>query len=779
MRSTLTCLALALFANAPLYASQPLPLVQSGTASSIILISDQPEEGDGIRFQKASTAAAARELGEVLRQISGATIPTEQISPSTLSSRLKAAEKNNQTPILLGSLAREYLSQREKQLVLPKNPNGFVLKVDKVVAIAGASPRGTEIGTYELLEQLGVRWFFPGPLGTVIPTAREIKIPAQTTVQSPSFAARHFGFNALDKDPVIAEWKKHQREGGPFFPPAHGIKLGADVSFETHPEFYSLVKGQRVNRQICISNPEVLRRAIQTTRDYFRQNPEAPWIGMGPNDNGGFCECASCQAHDGGDWDPFSSDRSVTDRYIWFFNQILDAIKDEYPDKKIAFYIYHTYLRPPVKVKPNPRIVGALAPIGLCRVHGVSNPLCPEKGYLKRLLTEWKQILPEVYERAYWFNLADPGMWFVQTHRLKDELAFYAKEGITGFRTEVTPQWAVQGPSLYIAGKLMWNAKQDTDALLNEFCEKLFGPAAEPMKRYFRKIDERLEQSDHHTGSAFDITQFYPPAVRAELMGLIRKAKELATESPYRERVEVYALGANYSNNLAEMIEARNRHDWGKAHAALQAMDATREAAQALQPPVLSRQAESYLRRFFRLPVEQGHQRTTQGNVLVAPLEDRWEVLLDPQRVGESLNYFSPSTKGGNWQPTATFSTTWSNLGLRYYKGLAWFRQTIHIPKEHVGKRLFLWLGGVDETARVWVNGTLIGTSPVSAFTPFELDATEVLREGPNEVVLCVANLKVDELGTGGITAPGFVYAPAKGKDAVLENVKPLRETFP
>ena len=779
MRFTIAFLAVAWAAITYSLAAESLDLVKSGTASAVILISKEPEEGPGIRFQKASTQAAAEEIQSVIRQITGATLPIEKIAPTELQARLKKASREKQTPILLGDIARAYLAQREKGLTFPKDPSGFVLKVDDVVAIAGSSPRGTEIGSYELLEQLGARWFFPGSLGTVLPQAKELQVAKQTTIQTPSFEARHFGFNALDKDPVIVEWKKHQREGGPFFPPAHGIKLGPDVSFESHPEFYSLVKGKRTDRQLCISNPEVLRRAIQTTREYFRKNPDTLWIGMGPNDGGGFCECPSCVALDGGEWDAFSNGPSVTDRYIWFFNQILEAISDEFPDKKIGFYIYHTYLRPPVRVKPNPRIVGALAPIGLCRIHGVSNPLCPEKQYLKRLLSEWKQILPEVYERAYWFNLADPGMWFVQIHRLKDELAFYAKEGITGFRTEVTPQWAVQGPSLYIAGKLMWNANQDVNALLDDFCEKLFGPAAGPMKTYFQKIDTRLETCDHHTGSAFDITRFFPPEVRAELMALIEKATSLANESPYRERVAVFALGARFSNHFAEMIEARNRHDWAKAHVNLQAMDNLRETACSMQPPILSRHAESYLRRFFRLPVEQGFQRTTQGNLLVAPLLDRWEMLLDPQQVGETLDYFSQTTKGGNWQPTETFTTTWSNLGLRYYKGLAWFRQTVHLPKEHAGKRLFIWFGGVDETARVWINGKLVGTSPVSAFTPFELDATSALREGPNEVILCVANQRVDELGTGGITAPAFIYAPAKGKGAVPENVKPLRDTFP
>ena len=55
-----------------------------------------------------------------------------------------------------------------------------------------------------------------------------------------------------------------------------------------------------------------------------------------------------------------------------------------------------------------------------------------------------------------------------------------------------------------------------------------------------------------------------------------------------------------------------------------------------------------------------------------------------------------------------TSSSSWSNQGLRYYKGLAWYRQTLDVPKEFVDQRVFLWCGGVDEKAKVWVNGKLV-----------------------------------------------------------------------
>ena len=437
------CLATTLIANTP-----QISLVRDGRPAAVVYVSDADEKGEGIRFQGSSVEEAARELVQTLKKISGAELPLERISKKYLAEKLSSAKANQKTAILLGSLALDWIGKPSESMQKAlDDPTGFVLQATpEVVAIAGSRPRGTEIGVYELLEQVGVRWFFPGELGTVIPSSPNVAVAAQTTVQRPTFPARNFGFNALDKEPFTVHWKKHAREGGAYLPPAHGIKLGDDATPETHPQLFAKSSRPNHDPQICISNPEVLSRAIAETKKFFRENPDAPWIGMGPRDGSGFCECEGCLALDGGNWDPFSNERSVTDRYVWFFNQVLDGIKDEFPDKKIAFYVYHCYIEPPIKVTPNPKIVAAIAPIGLCRIHGMNNPVCPERGYLRHLIEAWTKALPEVYERGYWFNLADPGNTFVQVHRVRDEIPYYARHGVKGFRTECTNQWAAQGP---------------------------------------------------------------------------------------------------------------------------------------------------------------------------------------------------------------------------------------------------------------------------------------------------------------------------------------------
>jgi len=756
--------------------AEALTLVQDGRPQAALVLSKEAfdfETGQAAKPRRKARQAdplgderqAAEEIQRYVEKISGATLP---IVPA--GDNLQGLK-----PVFLGGAADARLLESIK----PKgsDPSSFALVVTaKQASIRGLSPQATFYGACELLEQLGVRWFMPGELGTVIPTANTLVLREQSTVQVPSFPSRHL-------QAVEEGWQKHLRAGGMRFPSSHGIHLGTQPArlFAEHPEYFALRSGKRSMSQLCISNPEVLRLAIQTTKEFFRANPDAPIIGMGANDGRGFCECDRCQALDGGDYDAFGHCQSMTDRYVWFFNQVLDGIKDDFPRKRIGFYAYAAYNRPPVKVKPDAKIVPAVAMITLCRLHGMENPVCPEKGYEKWIIQQWGRIVPQVYYRGYWFNLADPGLPFFMIRRIAREVPLGKQLGVAGWRTECLTNWAGNTPSLYIAQKLMWDHTASVEAIMDDFCAKFFGPAAAEMRRYIDLMDKAVDEADYHTGSIWDMALVYPQAVRAEARKELEKASRLVpADSLLAKRIDMYGKSFGFLEGFVDAMEGRAAHDWGRAKRGPDQMIAMRDALASATPPLVGKKAEEYMNRYLTQTITQGYARTTGGNRLLAGLKEEWSLQIDPERVGDVLRWWDPAVIGGNWQKILTCSRTWSDQGLRYYKGLAWYRQTIDIPAEAEGKRVFLWFGAIDEAAKVWVNGQPIGISPRITFKPFELDATAAVRPGkPNVVAVCISNEVLNELGTGGIMGPVMFYVPAAGKDATLENAKPLGKVFP
>lgn len=741
---SLTLIAIGFAAMRSPVRAADVPLVAAGTVRASIVL---PAEAN------ATETDAAAELVDGLKRITGQELQVGQAPVAGL------------VPIHIGRAATFSGG------VVPEREGTFELRVAADRIDIGGSGDGPYFGVCELLEQLGVRWLWPGDTGSVYPTRADAALALQTTRQEPAFTGRHFQMPG-------AEWQRRLRCGGPNFPGAHGVRGITGKDFAEHPEWFALIKGERKNAQLCVSNPEVIRVAIASTRDYFRKNPAATTLGMGPNDGANFCQCDSCRALDAEDYDPYSGEDSVTDRYVWFFNQVLAGIADEFPDKKIGFYVYHNYMRPPVREKPSPRITGALAPIALCRLHGPNNPVCPEKSYYEWLATEWGKLIPELWDRGYWSNLACPGFAFPLVHRIREQIPLGKRAGIFGWRVETFPHYAAQSPGLYIAARLMWNTEADVDALLADFYAAAYGPAAAPMAAYHTLLDHTMRDADYHTGSSWDFPHIYPPAMRAQAYAHLDAAAAAApADSPEAARVAAMRANWDMTDAFCRMMDARVAADFATGRTQLDRLDAA--AAQLSAVGLISdRNYPSYMKRFFRHATEQAAARASGGNTLVAVCPDEWDFLLDSAGVGEDTGWYRAGLRGMNWQRLKTSSLSWSDQGLRYYKGIAWYRSTVTVAPEHVGKRTFLWCGGVDEKAKVWINGTLIGVSHGAAIYPFEMDTADTLKAGENQITIAVANLRVNELGTGGILAPVILWSPAD-PEAKPENIRDTKPTFP
>ncbi len=752
-------------------------LIRDAQPSAVIVLPAEPA---------ADEQRAADELVEHIGLISGA--KPKIIAGGNLPEGL--------LPLFLGAAADPALDEWSREAGV--NPSSFTLRVtgDRI-DIRGLSAEGTLFGVYELLEQLGVRWYIPGDLGRVIPQNDNIRIAVQRVSQAPSMDWRHFQAMAE------TDWIRRQRMGGEHRSTgAHGLPglpaRGASGTrlFEEHPELFSLVDGERRARQHCISNPESLRRVVAALRERLANAPDQKYIGMGPRDGRGYCECPDCRAMDGGVIDPFYGQESMTDRYILFFNRVLAELEDDYPDLHLVWYVYGLHMMPPEAVKPNPRIVGVFAPISMDRIRGMDNPMSTDRHTFRWLIDAWAELEPnEMYYRGYYNNLACPQFPKTQLDRVRNEIPAIREKGINVMRVEVIRQsWASDPISLYVAARMMWDIDTDVDALLTEFYEKYYGPAAEPMQAYHETLESAFADTPYCTGSSYVYFPIFDAQRRNTLRGYLDGAAALAPRADaglYGERVWAIRQGFDRLELFLNMTAARNRHDFETAyslmHQYFELNDALTEYELEVDPDnsnwirlgrdhrLVNRRERSdlrgnYFNRFFQHPVDSGYERTVRVGELVATLADAWDFLIDPAEIGEIAGYYRPGELGGNWQPLRTTSLSWSDQGLHYYKGVAWYRQKVTIPAEFEGRPVYLWFGGVDNAAKAWVNGELLGTNrePLhglpgvrGTFRPFDFLATSAVRFGePNTVSVKITNDSLAELGTGGIVAPVMFWSP-------------------
>jgi hypothetical protein len=99
---------------------------------------------------------------------------------------------------------------------------------------------------------------------------------------------------------------------------------------------------------------------------------------------------------------------------------------------------------------------------------------------------------------------------------------------------------------------------------------------------------------------------------------------------------------------------------------------------------------------------------------------------------------------GGSKQVIFDSLTDWKSSsvkGIKYYSGIAEYKKSFNfsgINSSRKKERIFLNLGEVKVMAHVWLNGKDLG---ILWTAPWRVDVTESIREGNNQLKICVANL--------------------------------------
>src|SRR5690606_3353242 len=110
---------------------------------------------------------------------------------------------------------------------------------------------------------------------------------------------------------------------------------------------------------------------------------------------------------------------------------------------------------------------------------------------------------------------------------------------------------------------------------------------------------------------------------------------------------------------------------------------------------------------------------------------------------------------------TRTISTTWDAQGLAGLRsGAVWYRHHFTLPADLQGEPIGLFIGGVEDEARVWINGRYLGTIGRAFSKPAVFDLTDGLASTGDNVlaIQVVRNSAANEIGLGGIIRPCYLF---------------------
>src|SRR5262249_25990153 len=131
-------------------------------------------------------------------------------------------------------------------------------------------------------------------------------------------------------------------------------------------------------------------------------------------------------------------------------------------------------------------------------------------------------------------------------HKFAKDFRYLAAHGMMGTDFDsCCHNWATQGLNYYVVARLHWNPEQDVDAILDDYCQAGFGPAARSVRRYFAGLEALMDEAD--TRKAKAVAGFNPRALAGLRKELEQARRDARSDAAVSKRIAFLELGLRWT----------------------------------------------------------------------------------------------------------------------------------------------------------------------------------------------------------------------------------------
>ena len=389
--------------------------------------------------------------------------------------------------------------------------------------------RASEFAVYEFLERFaGVRFYFPGELGTIVPKRKELELPLAEVENTPDYTYRDYA--AWEMGAWFDE--QHRKDGRQimhhrhrllteFVPCSHGLNEFHYLKRfgKTHPEYFQMLADGKRNTdpkypqpgQLChtsgiwdeiyadaksflLGEPATVRgipAGYPPGRGEFGWNCNTKAIkGMGkfvdvmPQDAFQPCHCENCRKAYRSD----KTDSSYASELIWGkVIELCNRLKKEGIEGTVTMMGYTPYKNPPAMEFPD----NLMVMVARGGPWSEANP--PAAAKEKAEIKAWAEKTGQkvwLWNYPCKFRGEFPG---IPEHCPRAWAKYYKdlSPWIFGaFAQNTTTRWMYGHLNTYVYSKVCWNNETDVDALLEEYYTLMYGKGREEMKRFFEAFEK-------------------------------------------------------------------------------------------------------------------------------------------------------------------------------------------------------------------------------------------------------------------------------------------------
>lgn len=518
---------------------RPAPVVLERGATEVVIAADAPK----------SVVFAAGEMTNFLSRVLGSPVP---VVTSPTRGRTSVVLGVNEWTTAAGmrpeKLPRDGFEIRAgagRVLIAGvDSPDADFAAIVKAGRIAGPAPsvrhgeRGTLFGVYEFLETFaGCRFYFPGELGEIVPSAARIAVPCGVRTRAPVFKVRDVylqgdgiwpgerGFVDRNRTKCL-DWLRLRLQTETV-PCCHGINdfQLSDRFGKTHPDWFHLTRDRITGKlrrgtgtgegaygrknQMCFSNDELWDRLFLDITAYFDGKDPASlgirraWnsspAGWGPNLSGRYvdimaqdgmleCLCDKCQAA----YDKSKGTSAYATDLIWSRTAALARrLSDAGCPAIVTQMSYSPYKGIPSCELPS----NVWVMVARTGPWTVGNPALTEthkrevKAWADKLGRKvWMWTYPAKH-KDFELGIAGPPDYAPRAwHRYYRDMAPWSMGSFCESESENS---IIHYMNYYVFAKLGWDLDLDIDALLDEHYALMYGAGAAKMKEAFETFERK------------------------------------------------------------------------------------------------------------------------------------------------------------------------------------------------------------------------------------------------------------------------------------------------
>lgn len=477
------------------------------------------------------------------------------------------------------------------------------LRIDPMRDQSGNYERATLFGVYEFLERFaGVRFYFPGEMGTVVPANPDLSLPGIVLYEEPDFDQRRIyaGPDSRwyeDLDPKAATRTRiltflRHRQQTFYIPCCHGLsrralanRFGAE-----HPDWFALLpNGQRDtdlalpghHGHLCYLSPGLRDQIYRESEAYLLGKPaeaigmttssgivaydhnafQPGYVDLCPQDGLGesqWCQMPECKRY----WD-----EGRQGELLWgMVADIANRLKANGIPGYVTNFAYGAVRGVPDVELPDNVLVQ------VCISGPWNDRIEAQQQANDELIRAWNQKTKcgtKVWLWNYMNNYngqVPPGVPPVSTALIQGYYSRLAADIRGAFNESEIDYWLHNYLNYYVFHRMMWNSGTDVAAVVAEHNRLMFGAGAEPMARFYARLEEiwttsflgqvmdtplgpqRLKRSEREVWD-----EIYTDSVMAELEGCFTQAATLAAADPRA----LARIGFMRQTFFGEMLRAR------------------------------------------------------------------------------------------------------------------------------------------------------------------------------------------------------------------------------